>query len=54
MAKIKTDCFAYDTEKQSCKALNQLYCKHESECRFYKNEKRRETSCTTYNASSRG
>ena len=32
---IKDDCFAYDKDKQECKALNGLYCLTEK-CRFYK------------------
>ena len=32
---IKTDCFAYQSQKHSCSALKQLYCK-KGKCAFYK------------------
>ena len=35
MRKVNEDCFAYDKEKNDCKALDCLYCKRE-ECKFYK------------------
>lgn len=31
----KKDCFAYNSDKDSCNALKQLYCKSEK-CSFYK------------------
>lgn len=32
---VKKDCFAYDSERNNCKALNALYCGKEN-CNFYK------------------
>ena len=34
---IKTDCFAFDKEKQECKCLKELYCDKEN-CKFYKSK----------------
>ena len=34
---IKKDCFAYDCQKNKCKALKKLYCKTEK-CNFYKSK----------------
>ena len=41
MAKVKADCiFAKDNWKKDicngCKALKDMYCKHEGKCNFYK------------------
>ena len=39
MGKSKTDCqfYLYESDKNGCIALNQLYCKiEEKECKFYK------------------
>ena len=33
--KVKKNCFAYDKNKNTCKALSCLYCKYEN-CEFYK------------------
>jgi len=33
---IKEDCFAYRKEKEECNALNELDCKNEGKCKFYK------------------
>lgn len=40
MSEIKRTCFAYDTDKNKCKALKCLYCgiQKEPECTFYKNK----------------
>lgn len=35
---VKKDCFAYDSEKKNCKALNALYCSREN-CKFFKQRK---------------
>lgn len=32
---VKTDCFAYNKEKEECNCLNKLYCINEN-CKFYK------------------
>ena len=32
------DCFAYDKSFHKCRALDDLYCKHE-DCAFYKTKK---------------
>lgn len=32
---IRKDCYAYNTYKNKCRALNDLYCQKEK-CRFYK------------------
>lgn len=39
--KTKKDCFAYDGERDNCKALNALYCSREN-CKFYKQRKKNE------------
>ena len=37
----RKDCFAYDKERNNCKALNDLYCRREK-CKFYKPIKTKE------------
>lgn len=32
----KTDCLLYDKEKDTCKALKELYCAKCRQCNFYK------------------
>ena len=47
MKEPKQDCFAYSkiSDVESCRALNELYCKKE-ECRFYKVKKsKKEATC---------
>lgn len=47
MFEVKKDCFAYDetkvSDKDRCKALNELYCRKEN-CRFYKKSKNNKKS----------
>ena len=30
------DCFAYDSENHTCRALKELYCANICDCQFYK------------------
>lgn len=46
----KTDCFAYRPCPERCSALNDLYCKYEPKCNFYKPKKNTQT--TVYRAGS--
>ena len=38
----KTDCFAWDKERNECNALNYTYCRMHEQCAFYKTFKQNE------------
>ena len=42
--KVKRDCFAFDSDRRTCKALNDLYCLR-GKCSFYKTAKERCAKC---------
>lgn len=54
MAEVKVDCFAYSKKTGFCMALNDLYCKKEGRCAFYKTKEQHEADMEKYSGYRKG